>query len=77
MECRAEKLYHRLLDEADEVIYVSEEYTDGCMKKRNRYMVERSDYCICVQIYQMGGTVQMVKYAKKKGLRVIQCDEID
>lgn len=30
------ELYHNLLSKADEVIYVSEEYHDGCMKKRNR-----------------------------------------
>lgn len=28
------KLYRNLLTEADELLYVSEEYTDGCMKKR-------------------------------------------
>ena len=36
------RLYHSLLDEADEIIYVSKEYTDSCMKRRNRYMVDRS-----------------------------------
>lgn len=41
------RLYSNLLSEADEIVYVSEEYADGCMKKRNRYMVEQSDYRIC------------------------------
>ena len=27
------RLYHNLLAEADEIVYVSGEYTDGCMKK--------------------------------------------
>lgn len=62
------RLYHGLLGEADEIIYVSEEYTDDCMKKRNHFMVDRSAYCICAMVYPTGGTVQTVRYAKEKGL---------
>ena len=65
------KLYRNLLTEADEVICSSEEYVDGCMKKRNQYMVNRSSYCICALLHQLGGTDQMVKYAKQTGLRII------
>ncbi|MEG2574815.1 MAG: SLOG family protein, partial [Christensenella sp.] len=57
------RLYRGLLDEADEIIYVSEEYTNDCMKKRNQYMVDRSTYCICTLIYETGGTAQTVRYA--------------
>jgi len=45
--------------------------TDGCMKKRNRYMVDQSAYCICTHLYPMSGTEQTVKYARRKGLRII------
>ena len=69
-DAEQKRLYHSLLDEADEIIYVSEEYTDGCMKKRNRYMVDRAGYCICAQICPTGRTAQTVKYARKKGLRI-------
>lgn len=65
------KLYHGLLGEAEEIIYVSEEYHAGCMKKRNRYMVDQSAYCICAHLYTMSGTEQTVKYARRKGLRII------
>lgn len=65
------RLYHDLMAEADEIIYVSEVYSDGCMKKRNRYMVDRSAYCICAQLHPLSGTEQTVKYARRKGLRVI------
>lgn len=65
------RLYHNLLAEADEIIYVSEEYTDGCMKKRNRFMVDSSTYCICARLYPFSGTDQTVKYARQKGLRII------
>ncbi|MEG1473206.1 MAG: SLOG family protein [Christensenella sp.] len=64
------RLYRGLLDEADEIIYVSEEYTNDCMKKRNQYMVEMSAYCICAQIYETGGTAQTVRYARSKGLKI-------
>lgn len=65
------KLYHDLLGEADEIVYVSDEYFDGCMKKRNRYMVDQSAYCISAHLHPMSGTEQTVKYARRKGLRVI------
>ena len=39
-------LYQNLLNEADEVIYVCEEYNEDCMKKRNYYMVDHSDFGI-------------------------------
>ena len=64
-------LCHNLLAEADEIIYVSEEYADGCMKKRNRYMVDRSAYCVCARLYSMSGTDQTVRYARQNGLRII------
>lgn len=41
------QLYRALLLRADEVIYVSEVYKNGCVKKRNHYMVDHSSYCIC------------------------------
>lgn len=65
------KLYHSLLKKADEIVYVSEEYMDGCMKKRNRYMVDRSAYCICALLHPFSGTDQTVRYAKQRGVRII------
>ena len=65
------QLYHNLLAEADEIIYVSEEYKEGCMKKRNRYMVDSSAYCICALLNPWSGTGQTVRYARQKGLWVI------
>lgn len=65
------RLYRDLLAEADEVIYVSEEYYDGCMIKRNRYMVDCSDYCVCAMLYPRSGTGHTVRYAIERGLRVV------
>lgn len=40
-------LYESIKRRADEVIYLAERYTRGCMFERNRYMVDHSDVCVC------------------------------
>ncbi|MGJ4849208.1 SLOG family protein [Bacillota bacterium Meth-B3] len=65
------QLYRNLLAEADEIVYVSNEYTDDCIKKQKRYMVDRSVYCICALPHSSGGTDQTVGYAKQSGLSII------
>lgn len=65
------KLYHGLLYETDEIIYVSEDYDSNCMKKRNFYMVDQSAYCICALLHEKSGTAQTVRYAIKSSIRVI------
>lgn len=72
---RQKCLYHDLLNEADEIRYVSEEYTADCMKKRNYHMVEQSSYCICAFLYARSGTGQDVRHAHKKGVFVINVAE--
>lgn len=64
-------LYRYLIESADEVNYISETYTDGCMKKRNFYMVDHSAYCICALLNDISGTGQTVRYAQRKKLRII------
>ena len=59
------RLYHNIIAEADEVIYVSEEYANGCM------MEDQSGYCICALLRPMSGTNQTVRYARQKGLHDI------
>lgn len=57
---------------ADEIYYVSEtEYSDGCMKKRNKAMVEASDCCIAYLVNRRSGASQTVKMAMKKGIDVV------
>jgi len=68
---RQKQLYHSLLSEADEIVYVSEEYTPDCMKERNFYMVDNSAYCICALIKDISETGQSVRYARTQGLQVI------
>ena len=64
-------LYNSLLSEADEIYYISEEYTRDCMKKRNYYMVDNSAYCICALSRAKSGTGQTVRYAEQQGLQII------
>ena len=68
---RQKDLYNSLLKEADEVYYVSEEYTPDCMEKRNYYLVDNSSYCICALVKDASGTGQTVRYAQQQGLEVI------
>ena len=68
---RQKQLYRSLLAEADEIIYVAEEYTTDCMKKRNFFMVENSAYCICALTKEISGTGQTVRYAQQQGLKVV------
>ena len=62
--------YEGIKAQADEAIYTAQQYTRGCMHKRNRYMVDHSGVCICYLTKDSGGTAYTVNYAKKKGLNV-------
>ena len=68
----ARELYHSILAQADEVVYVNREYSKGCMLDRNRYLV---DHAACLlAIYNgewRGGTAMTVRYAGKLGREVI------
>ncbi len=63
--------YGYLLESADEVVYISEQYIHDCMKKRNYYMVEHSAFCICALLKNNSGTGQTVRYAESKNLNII------
>jgi len=65
------ELYRLLLAETDDIHYVSELYSEDCMRIRNHYMGDRSDYCLCALIHAFSGTAQTVGYARKKGVRII------
>ena len=64
-----------ILVQADKVVYISEHYYKGCMHKRNRHLVDCSDYCICYLNRLSGGTYYTVHYAREKGLKIINCAE--
>lgn len=69
---KAQKIeYERMLDCANERIYVGKEYTDKCMIKRNEFMVKNSSCLIAYVRRNYGGSAYTVKYATKKGVTVI------
>ena len=62
--------YKNVLKKADEVIYLSEKYYDGCMLDRNRYMIDNSACCIAYLTQNRGGTLFTVNYAKRNNVEV-------
>lgn len=58
--------------QANEIYYVTDgTYTDTCMQKRNRAMVEASDSGIAYMINALSGTAQTLRYAQNKGIDVV------
>lgn len=71
--CEADRLrFQNVFDHSDEVYYVtSDKYTKGCMKKRNRAMVEAADCGIAYCIKNPSGTSQTINMAREKGIEVV------
>ena len=63
--------YERIKTQANKVVYTAQQYTLGCMHKRNRHLVDNSSVCVCYLTKNTGGTVYTVNYARAKGLEVI------
>ncbi len=63
-------IYEDIKRQADKVVYTSQEYTRGCMHKRNHHLVDNSTMCICYLTESKGGTFYTVNYAKAKGLKI-------
>ena len=68
---KEKQLYSQLLGMADSIVYVSETQTSDCMKKRNQYMVDQSQHCICAMLREKSDTGQTLRLAKQKGLEII------
>ena len=60
---RDTEAYHAICSAADRLWYISEEYYNGCMQKRNRAMADHSSHCIFYMNTPRGGTAYTVKYA--------------
>lgn len=65
------KEYERIKALADKVVYTSQEYTKGCMHRRNRHLVDHSSVCVCYLTKKDGGTAYTVRYAKEHSLDII------
>lgn len=69
------EIYEDIKNKADKVVYTSQEYTKGCMHKRNRHLVDNSSICVCYLTENTGGTAYTVDYARKNTLTVINLGE--
>ena len=68
--------YERILRGADLVDKTTRPYYDGCMRERNYRMVDNSDLCICyLNSMERSGTAQTVRYAKRKGLIIVNVSD--
>ena len=73
---KAQKIeYRRMLDSADEIVYISEKYTDKCMQQRNKFMVDNSSALFYYMNVNFGGTANTVKYALSKGKPILELRE--
>ena len=68
--------YFRMLSVADEKIYIREEYDNKCMQERNEYMVDNCSVLVAYLTRERGGTVNTVKYARKKGVTVLNLGDL-
>ena len=71
-ECLRE--YQELKGQADGIVYVNDFYFDGCMRERNRFMVERSSFCVaCFDGSFRSGAGQTFRMARRAGLKIYNC----
>lgn len=68
---RWRNLYTDILNEADETVFVSPQYSPRCFQKRNEWMVDHSSRVIAIFNGTSGGTKNTVDYARKRGCEVI------
>ena len=61
-----------MIGSADDKEVISEEYTPYCMFKRNMYMVDNCDILVAYLKSDSGGTFNTVKYAEKKGVKIVR-----
>ena len=65
------ELYRDLLSRADAVEYVSDNYTDGCMRERNLRLAEECDVMVAYLYKDRSGASQTVRMAERLGKDVI------
>ena len=57
--------------QADKIVYTAQQYTQCCMHKRNRHLVDNSSVCVCYLTKTSGGTAYTVNYATTQGLKIV------
>ena len=74
---QTQEQYRAILKQANNVVYVSREYTSDCMLERNRYLVDHASTLLAVYNgTQRSGTGATVRYAQKQGREIFIIDPI-
>jgi len=68
--------YKKLLKAANKYVFLQDKYTDGCMQKRNRHLVDNSGVCIAYLTENRGGTFYTVNYAVELNRKIINIADI-
>lgn len=63
--------YAHILSSADEVIYVRDTYSDGCMRERNFLLASKCDMIICYVGYSRSGASQTMRMADSMGKEIV------
>ncbi|MBO5946200.1 MAG: DUF1273 family protein [Clostridia bacterium] len=67
---REREMYSYVLKNADETVYISDEYTDRCMRERNFRLASECDIMIAYLGRRMSGAGQTVAMAERMGKRI-------
>ncbi len=62
--------YDYILSVADEVVYIAQDYYDGCIRERNMRLVENAEMVIAYVHRSYSGAAQTVRMAKSRGIDV-------
>lgn len=63
--------YRQVMERADLVRFICQEYSRDCFQRRNEWMVDHSAQVIAVYNGQPGGTRNTIRYAQIKGIPVV------
>lgn len=66
-----QKLYHRIIQNADYTKYICDHYSRSCFQIRNCFMVDHSKRVIAAYNGASGGTKNTIDYANRKCVEVV------
>ena len=65
--------YDNILENCDKALLLSDNYYKGCFQRRNKFMVDSTDFVITYFDGAPGGTKNTIAYAKKQGKGIVNC----
>ena len=73
---RERNRYFAIVSQSDKETMMQRRYSQDCLLKRDRYMVDQSGYVIAVWARNAGHTAQAFKYAQQRGRNIILIDPL-